>query len=122
MIRRPPRSTRTDTLLPYPPLFRSATGIGTSGSTAGQLMLMPVLAALLQGGDSRQAFILLAVGCFLLAPLAVVTLRHAQANKYPAVGPHVAPETAGGPNMVLLERSTVVHAISGISTICGFPP
>src|SRR3546814_11615365 len=23
MIRRPPRSTRTDTLLPYPPLFRS---------------------------------------------------------------------------------------------------
>src|SRR3546814_20409801 len=25
MIRRPPRSTRTDTLLPYTPLFRSAT-------------------------------------------------------------------------------------------------
>src|SRR3546814_2331849 len=24
IIRRPPRSTRTDTLLPYPPLFRSA--------------------------------------------------------------------------------------------------
>src|SRR3546814_5047188 len=24
MIRRPPRSTRTDTLFPYPPLFRSA--------------------------------------------------------------------------------------------------
>src|SRR3546814_15465646 len=24
MVRRPPRSTRTDTLFPYPPLFRSA--------------------------------------------------------------------------------------------------
>src|SRR3546814_10581381 len=28
MIRRPPRSTRTDTLFPYTTLFRSATGVG----------------------------------------------------------------------------------------------
>src|SRR3546814_2305870 len=28
MIRRPPRSTRTDTLFPYPTLFRSAAGHG----------------------------------------------------------------------------------------------
>src|SRR3546814_13589981 len=28
MIRRPPRSTRTDTLLPYTTLFRSLTGAG----------------------------------------------------------------------------------------------
>src|SRR3546814_1109033 len=27
MIRRPPRSTRTDTLFPYTPLFRSAQGV-----------------------------------------------------------------------------------------------
>src|SRR3546814_3299747 len=74
-------------------------------------MLMPVLAALMQGGDWRQAFILLAVGSFLLAPLAVVTLRHAQANKYPAVGPSVATETAGGRKMVLLARSPAFHAI-----------
>src|SRR3546814_10293525 len=26
MVRRPPRSTRTDTLFPYPPLFRALTG------------------------------------------------------------------------------------------------
>src|SRR3546814_18632196 len=31
MIRRPPRSTRTDTLFPYTTLFRSALGILTSG-------------------------------------------------------------------------------------------
>src|SRR3546814_9116933 len=31
MIRRPPRSTRTDTLFPYPTLFRSATSIHTLG-------------------------------------------------------------------------------------------
>src|SRR3546814_14313192 len=32
MIRRPPRSTRTDTLFPYTTLFRSATGIASSRS------------------------------------------------------------------------------------------
>src|SRR3546814_18270422 len=31
MIRRPPRSTRTDTLLPYPTLFRSPVGLEISG-------------------------------------------------------------------------------------------
>src|SRR3546814_18333695 len=41
MIRRPPRSTRTDTLFPYTTLFRSAEGAD------------PVLA--LYGGDLRQA-------------------------------------------------------------------
>src|SRR3546814_20030461 len=30
MIRRPPRSTRTDTLFPYTTLFRSAAGLGRS--------------------------------------------------------------------------------------------
>src|SRR3546814_15008613 len=85
-------------------------------------MLMPVLAALMQGGDWRQAFILLAVACFLLAPLAVVTLRHAQANKYPAVGPSVATETAGGRTMVLLARSPASHAIFWSYTNGGLPP
>src|SRR3546814_5667803 len=47
MIRRPPRSTRTDTLFPYTTLFRSATGTsstattrlsaGTSGASRGRL-------------------------------------------------------------------------------------
>src|SRR3546814_17621107 len=36
MIRRPPRSTRTDTLFPYTTLFRSARG-GGGGSSAGLL-------------------------------------------------------------------------------------
>src|SRR3546814_13415006 len=36
MIRRPPRSTRTDTLFPYTTLFRSARAIGVSKSTGRQ--------------------------------------------------------------------------------------
>src|SRR3546814_2110743 len=42
MIRRPPRSTRTDTLLPYTTLFRSATTAGVAHQypvTAGQATL-----------------------------------------------------------------------------------
>src|SRR3546814_21025088 len=40
MIRRPPRSTRTDTLFPYPTLFRSSVGeegldLGTQGRLVG---------------------------------------------------------------------------------------
>src|SRR3546814_9319512 len=34
MIRRPPRSTRTDTLFPYTTLFRSLIGIGSGGAYA----------------------------------------------------------------------------------------
>src|SRR3546814_5169283 len=32
MIRRPPRSTRTDTLFPYTTLFRSVDGLGTGAA------------------------------------------------------------------------------------------
>src|SRR3546814_19200748 len=35
-IRRPPRSTRTDTLFPYTTLFRSSTGAGTAHHLIGE--------------------------------------------------------------------------------------
>src|SRR3546814_1349211 len=35
MLRRPPRSTRTDTLFPYTPLFRSAVAVVLAGNVAG---------------------------------------------------------------------------------------
>src|SRR3546814_13975696 len=37
MIRRPPRSTRTDTLFPYTTLFRSADAQSACGGTGGNL-------------------------------------------------------------------------------------
>src|SRR3546814_16758219 len=36
MIRRPPRSTRTDTLVPYTALFRSRMLVGVAGGEEGQ--------------------------------------------------------------------------------------
>src|SRR3546814_20853466 len=38
MIRRPPRSTRTDTLFPYTTLFRSLTPLGVTGRDADEAL------------------------------------------------------------------------------------
>src|SRR3546814_10324747 len=48
MIRRPPRSTRTDTLFPYTTLFRSTTGTSSSRSCSSSL-------SSLAGGDRAEA-------------------------------------------------------------------
>src|SRR3546814_20943601 len=42
MIRRPPRSTRTDTLFPYTTLFRSATFAGVAGRFGYGLIQSPM--------------------------------------------------------------------------------
>src|SRR3546814_11456330 len=41
MIRRPPRSTRTDTLVPYPTLFRSHRGRNAAAHRTGRLPPRP---------------------------------------------------------------------------------
>src|SRR3546814_6111412 len=58
MIRRPPRSTRTDTLVPYTTLFRS---FGLAGPRAGAQDRRPMVASLLAIGRaaaSRSALLL----------------------------------------------------------------
>src|SRR3546814_8932171 len=57
MIRRPPRSTRTDTLFPYTTLFRSVLGLVIRLQRAGfafggGLVLLVLLQAALEGGDA----------------------------------------------------------------------
>src|SRR3546814_1464696 len=42
MIRRPPRSTRTDTLFPYTPLFRSRVDLGGERGRAGPAVALPM--------------------------------------------------------------------------------
>src|SRR3546814_4710904 len=43
MIRRPPRSTRTDTLFPYTTLFRSATGVPRGALSTAQSSIIRLL-------------------------------------------------------------------------------
>src|SRR3546814_18980910 len=54
MIRRPPRSTRTDTLFPYTTLFRSEAG-GANPSSAGPLAAVAERLQLSHGGHPRGA-------------------------------------------------------------------
>src|SRR3546814_17366321 len=51
MIRRPPRSTRTDTLFPYTTLFRSAGG----NSASARFRISAVYCALSEGPDGQGA-------------------------------------------------------------------
>src|SRR3546814_4927312 len=50
MLRRPPRSTRTDTLFPYTTLFRSLLGLGLVGKEVGVLLVWE----LAEGGRGPQ--------------------------------------------------------------------
>src|SRR3546814_7847481 len=54
MIRRPPRSTRTDTLFPYTTLFRSPGGSSGGSSTAISARLCPAATGTDTGGSIRQ--------------------------------------------------------------------
>src|SRR3546814_20173316 len=52
MLRRPPRSTRTDTLLPYTTLFRSTKGLRAYGELIGQKKAAPITAEdVVNGGE-----------------------------------------------------------------------
>src|SRR3546814_11108992 len=51
MIRRPPRSTRTDTLFPYTPLFRSGARANAAADPAGVGVVRGPGAAVCAGGD-----------------------------------------------------------------------
>src|SRR3546814_3022659 len=81
MIRRPPRSTRTDTLFPYTTLFRSAVPAGApstavrcqSGCRRRSRSARRIIVRLLHGIADRVGFLLHGVACsvgFLLDRLA----------------------------------------------------
>ncbi|MEN3929837.1 MFS transporter [Microvirga sp. W0021] len=52
-----------------------ATGIGASGSTAGQLLLLPMFAILLQTGDWQYGYIVIGIISICLIPLTLWLLR-----------------------------------------------
>src|SRR3546814_14948731 len=55
MVRRPPRSTRTDTLIPYTTLFRSTRQIAMDGSQKLPQRLLAPIAARLAAGQGIEA-------------------------------------------------------------------
>ncbi|MBP1881874.1 MFS transporter [Sinorhizobium mexicanum] len=99
-----------------------ATGIGTAGSTGGQLLMMPLIAAMMQGGDWRSAFLVLTVGCILLIPVSLLLLGGSPAesnSKQYDVAEGAHSDTLAA-NLKTLLRSPVFHAVFWSYTICGF--
>src|SRR3546814_2223465 len=73
MIRRPPRSTRTDTLFPYTSLFRSSRYfVGVPAPAAAGLAVLPITLSLVFGdgwlrSDPVSILVLLAVALLMIS-------------------------------------------------------
>ncbi len=95
-----------------------AVGIASSGATAGQLLIVPLIAVILGGIGWRPSFFALAVVCLLLAPVVWLVLRPgtpASAVSDPAARPDGLDRRLRG-----LAVSPLFHALFWSFTICGF--
>ena len=92
-----------------------AVGVATAGSTAGQLLVIPLLALVLQGAGWRTAFGMLALAALVLAPVAWLLTR-------PGLRPRAAREAAAPlrERLGFLARHPVFHALFWSFTVCGF--
>lgn len=92
-----------------------ATGLGTSGATAGQLLVVPAVALLMQSASWRYGFAALAVFACLLAAAAFRML--------PKTPPRAAEATTPGAwrrDVALLVRAPVFHVLFWSFLVCGF--
>src|SRR3546814_20062882 len=84
MIRRPPRSTRTDTLFPYTTLFRSLSAKWQRPPSARNGMEVLLQIQLLPGGDVRSVSILTSSGDKALDASAVSAVENASPLPVPS--------------------------------------
>jgi len=95
-----------------------ATGVATAGSTAGQLLVVPLLALVLATIGWRISFLVLGVAALALAPVAWWLLRpRGDHGSHPA---HARPIEPLAARLKLLLKSPVFYALFGSFTICGF--
>ncbi|HEY0525872.1 MAG TPA: MFS transporter [Stellaceae bacterium] len=98
-----------------------ATGIATSGATAGQLLVVPLLAVLLENGSWRLSFLSLGIGALVLIPAVLLALRRRTPAAAAAHGP--AKAAAAEPlseRLAFLARNPVFHALFWSFLLCGF--
>ncbi len=91
-----------------------ATGTATAGSTAGQLLLVPILAVVLSTSGWRSSFVALGIAALALAPVVWSLIR-----RRPPVRSTTALEPLGT-RLGFLMRSPVFHALFWSFVICGF--
>jgi MFS family permease len=95
-----------------------ATGVATSGSTAGQLLIVPLLALVMTSYGWRESYGAMALATLLLAPVVLLAIRPARAAQRAAAAS--APAEPLGVRLRFLVRSRVFHALFWSFTICGF--
>ncbi len=96
-----------------------ATGIATAGLTAGQLVIVPLLALLLQSAGWRIGYILLACAALVVAPVLYFMIPGRDAIQG-ASRENQEPEAPLGQRLKFLFTSPVFHALFWSFVICGF--
>jgi MFS family permease len=94
-----------------------AVGVATAGSTAGQLLVIPMLASVLATTSWRWSYLTLGLASLALIPLVLVLIRRHRNGTSAKERP--ATESLGA-RLALLWRSPVFHLLFWSFTICGF--
>ncbi|WP_119459473.1 MFS transporter [Rhodospirillaceae bacterium SYSU D60014] len=95
-----------------------AVGIATSGSTAGQLLVIPLLASVLATTGWRWSYLALGLASLALIPVVLVLIRRQRSGDAAAASRQAAEPL--GRRLSFLWRSPVFHLLFWSFTICGF--
>jgi MFS family permease len=97
-----------------------AVGIAASGATAGQLLLVPVLAAVLTVADWRWTYLALGIGALALAPVILALIRRRGVAGDIGHGAPTAVVEPMGTRLRYLWSSAAFHLLLWSYVICGF--
>ena len=96
-----------------------ATGIATAGLTAGQLVIVPLLALLLQSQGWRLGYFYLAIAALVVAPVLYFMIPSRDSIQG-ASRENQEPDAPLGQRLKFLFTSRVFHALFWSFVICGF--
>ena len=106
----------------YPQNVGLSTGIATSGSTAGQFLLVPLIAVLLTTFSWRWGFVGLAVGTACLIPLVWLVPEERESTEHRHSRASSARDSQGWKDdLKVIASSPVFHLLFGSFFICGYP-
>lgn len=93
-----------------------ATGIATAGATAGQFLVVPLVAAILSSFDWRWSFAALGLACVVLLPFA----RRLPAVPVQPAGESLLEKPTLGADLRFLSGNRAFHLLFWSFTICGY--
>ncbi|HEY7689653.1 MAG TPA: MFS transporter [Dongiaceae bacterium] len=95
-----------------------AVGIATAGATAGQFIVLPILARVLESTDWRTAYIALGAACLAFAPVTYAAIKSTRRAPRTAARGAAADGTLAE-RLIFLLRSKTFHLLFWSYFICG---